>query len=659
MLLQAGAPHAEKALNPGYGPLTKAYESLRAKDYASAISSFNRAIEVSPLRAGIRKDLAYTYLKTGEAELARFQFGEAMRLDPNDFHVALEYAFLCFEAREQANSRKAEARRIFDRIRSAGDPASRSTAERALRNIDDPLKAGIARWLEALTLSSSNFSAHHELATLFERRDDLENAAEHYLKAWRLRPERKSVLLDLGRTWKSLNRVEDANSALLAASRGGEPRAAEAARELLPARYPYVYEFEKALQLDPGNVELRRELGYLQLKMNHPAEAERQFRAITQQSPEDLLSAAQLGFLFLARKDLAGAMPLLDRVLAGKDEELSNRVRAALGMPQNLRERPETPRSAVTAEARVMAERSIQAGYMKDALRYLTIAHESDPVDFEVMLKLGWTHNTLKNDGDAIRWFALAKRSPDPKVAQEAGKAYSNLRPALARVRTTGWIFPVFSSRWKDVFSYGQIKAELKLGKLPFRPYISTRFIGDLRRTTGGPLPQYLSESAFIVGLGVATNHWRGAMAWAEAGTAIGYLNHQMLPDYRGGVAWARSFGTPLGGESPGAFYETTADGVYISRFGKDFLAISQHRLGYSFSALPVQIYWNGNATIDARRQYWANFAESGPGIRFRLPSPLLLSVSFLRGVYFVNGGNPRGPNFFDVRAGFWYAFTH
>ena len=43
-------------------------------------------------------------------------------------------------------------------------------------------------------------------------------------------------------------------------SRGAEPRVAEQARELLNPRYPYVYEFEAALALDPGNADLRREL---------------------------------------------------------------------------------------------------------------------------------------------------------------------------------------------------------------------------------------------------------------------------------------------------------------------------------------------------------------------------------------------------------------
>src|SRR5262249_2256594 len=150
---------------------------------------------------------------------------------------------------------------------------------------------------------------------LAERRDELETAAAHYEKAWRLLPDRRTVLVDLGRVWKLLERMEDGNAALLAASRGGEPRAAESARELLPDRYPYVAEFRRALEIDPGNVELRRELAYLLLRMDRQPEAEVEFRRLTLTAPEDLLSATQLGFLAYARGDQASAMPLFDRVL--------------------------------------------------------------------------------------------------------------------------------------------------------------------------------------------------------------------------------------------------------------------------------------------------------------------------------------------------------
>lgn len=658
-----------QAPDPAYDSLTKAYEAMRARDYDQAIILFLKSIEAAPNRAYIHKDLAYTYLKVGETEAARDQFGEAMRLDPADTHVALEYGFLCYETKQET-----EARRIFDRVRKTEDPASRATAEQAFQNIDQPLKAGIERWSKALAMGQDSFSVHFELAQLAEHRDELELAAEHYGKAWRFLPERKSVLLDLGRVWKALGKSEQANSALLAASRGGEPRSAEAARELLPARYPFINEFRQALELDPKNVELRRELAYLLLKVGKQAEAEQEFKLITRSTPDDLLSAAQLGFLYLGKKNHLDAMPLLERVLKGNDRELASRVRTALHLPPaDVRARAEPSSAPVSSEAKLMAERSLKAGYLKDALKYLTIAHEDDPIDFSVMLKLGWTYNTLHDDNSAVRWFALARKSPDPQISAEAGKAYNNLRPSLARVRTTVWLFPFYSSRWRDVFSYGQIKTEFKLGNLPLRPYVSTRFIGDTKRRIEPSLPQYLSESSFIFGFGIATRHWKGLMAWGEAGEAVSYLGRRpntglMKPDYRGGVSFARGFGHGINSGSRGLFFETNADGVFVSRFQDDVIGYSQNRLGFTpgkvavLGGLETQFYWNGNLTFDAQRQYWANFAESGPGVRFRwpsMPSSLLFSVNVLRGSYTVNQGNPRKPNFFDIRAGFWYALSH
>ena len=130
--------------DPAYQPLERAYQALRDKAYDQAIASFGQALALSPNRASIRKDLAYTLLKVGENEAARDQFGEAMRLDPADQHVALEYAFLCYETKQQA-----EARMIFDRIRKTGEAPFKDTAEQAFQNIDRPLATGIARWLVA------------------------------------------------------------------------------------------------------------------------------------------------------------------------------------------------------------------------------------------------------------------------------------------------------------------------------------------------------------------------------------------------------------------------------------------------------------------------------------------------------------------------------
>jgi Tfp pilus assembly protein PilF len=576
-----------QAADPAYAPLEKAFEALRARNYDVAIDSFERAIAAAPQRADIRKNLAYALLKIGETEAARDQFAEAMRLDSTDQHVALEYAFLCYETKQQAI-----ARRVFDRLRRTGD----KTAEDAFQNIDKPLAEGIARWTAALAMSPDNFSAHEELARLAEQRDDLSLAAEHYERAWRLKPSERSLLLDLGRVWKAQGRQEDAMSALLAASRGAQPRVAEKARELLPSRYPYVYEFQNAIKIDSSNADLRRELADLLVAMNH---------------------------------------------------------RPVLG---------EAP--ARIENAKTMAEKSLKAGYLNDALRYLLAAQEADPQDFEVMLKLGWTYNMLHDDRDAIRWFDLASQSEDPGIALEAAKAYKNLKPQFQRFRFTVWAFPFYSSRWRDGFGYGQVKEEMKLGGLPLRVYLGARFIGDTRGTIG---TEYLSESSIIFEVGLSTAAWRGLSGWAEAGESVKYVSGAAIPDYRGGLSYAKGFGHMMGGLK-GWFAESNDDGVYVSRFQNDMLLYSQNRTGYTFASaedllggFQAQLYWNYNLTTDRLKQYWANYVETGPGIRFKsavLPKGMLFSVNFLRGVYLANEDNPRRPNFFDLRAGFWYAFT-
>jgi len=619
--------------------LDRAYTALRARDYDVAVPAFLAAIQTAPGRADIRKDLAYTLLKIGEPALARDQFHAGMQLDPTDTAAALEYAFLCYETKQQA-----EARRVFDRLRRTGN----AVAEQAFHNIDDPLAAGIIRWQKAIDMGGDNFSGHFELATLAEQRDELLLAATHFERAWRLLPDRRTVLVDLGRVWLAMGRTGDATAALLAASHGGEPRAAELARELLPARYPFVSEFRQALALDPNNHDLRRALGYLLLRMGGESEAEVEFRILTQNAPEDLLSATQLGFLLYARGEKTAATPLFDRVLAGQDDDLANRVRAVLRMPQVLR--PRAASAPQSIDARIMAERSIKAGYLKDAVKYLEAAHESDPGDFDVMRKLGWTNNILRRDDVAWRWFDLARRSPDPTIAADAERGFRNLRAAVQRYRTTAWLFPLFSTRWHDLFAYGQVKTEINL-RFPVHPYVSMRFVGDTRRTLGAASPQYLSESSFILAVGATTRTWRGIRAWGEAGTAISYLKGHMLPDYRGGLSVARS----LRREGSAWLADAAVDALYLSRFNQDFLVYTQSRAGYDFG--PVQLYWNGNVTIDARREDWANFVETGPGLRAPLAKSMYLTFNLLRGAYLIDTPSRRA-TFTDVRTGFWYAFT-
>jgi hypothetical protein len=666
--LEAQPPPPGQTADPVYAPLEKAYEALRARNYDSAIAGFKEAIAIAPERPSVRKDLAYVLLKVGETAAARDQFAEALGLDPGDDRTALEYAFLCYESVQ--TDQQIIARRIFDRLRNTENQTEAAVATRAFENIDRPLREGIERWRKAVELSPASFTGHETLARLLEQHDEPGTAAAEYALAWHSRPDRRELLVDLGRTLraaanegkaghegKTQDHEEDALAALLAASRGAEPRVAEEAREMLPKRYPYVYEFQHALALDPLNIELRRELAYLHLQMSNRADAAREFEILLKDAPGDAAAAAEL------------------RLLRSKPVTSPGQEKEGLRTP-----RLDSGTADPLANSKTLGEKSLEKGYLKDALKYLQIAHENDPLDFEVMLKLGWAYNLLNDDAQAIRWFDLAQRSPDPKTAAEAAKAYRNLKPAFERFRTTVWAFPMFSTRWHDAFAYAQIKTELRLPRWFVHPYASMRFIGDSQGAVnvasvanGGP--QYLSERGVILALGASTSQYHGANAWFEAGEMLRYSpsagdTGRLVPDYRGGVSFTKGIGGLLARGGHWLFAETNDDGIFVSRFGNDTLLYSQNRAGYTLRSMEtlraigsihVQVYWNGNARVDVLRQYWANYAETGPGVRFRFEEwrvPLRFSIDAMRGAYLVNQGNPRRPNFNDVRVGIWYAFT-
>ena len=305
-----------------------AYESLKTKDYLSAINSFRQAISVLSERAALRKDFAYALLKAGRREDARDQFKASLDLEPTDDRAALEYAFLCYETKMEI-----DARRTFLRLQSSTDDEIRRTASTAFNNIDTQLRDGIARWTQAVAAAPGQYSAHEELARLAEQRDETALALTHYREAFRLKPDRRRLMLDIAR----VTLPEDAIALRLSLSRASEPRLAEEARALLPARYPYLYEFERAISLDPSNAALRREHAFLLLAMDRKPEAKSAFADLLRVQPDDETARRQLD------------------LLEGRTQP-----------PPRL-----SPKQ--------MARRSFEMSYLNDALRYYRAALEDSP----------------------------------------------------------------------------------------------------------------------------------------------------------------------------------------------------------------------------------------------------------------------------------------
>jgi Tfp pilus assembly protein PilF len=542
--------------------LDEAYTALRERRLEDAARRFELGLKEKPDHLLARKDYAYTLLRLGETQTARDQFGIVFEVDPKDWTSALEYGFLCHETQKRA-----EARRVFNRVRREADGPPRETAERAFASVDGQLEAGIKQWLEASRQRPEADSVHEELARLAEERDELELAEKHYAEAFRLKPAKRHFLLNLAAVREKLGKTVEAHAAWLAAFQSPDVRTSERARERLPEGEP----------------------------------------------PPEVLRIA---------KSYAAPAPV-----AVKKGDLS---------------------------AIDMADRSFQLGYLRDALQYYEAVEKANPGNGKVELRLGWTNHMLGENREAYRWFAKARKSSDPAVAVEARQAWKNLRPEQATVRPTIWVAPMYSTRWGSAFAYGQVKAEFRAGRLPFRPYATLRFAAD---SGAANVPMPLSERAITPALGIATKPWKRISLWAEGGGNIGNTHG---PDARAGVNHAKGYGHLLGSETPGAFYVMENGVNYASRFGNNIMFGTQNRVGYTLGR--VQAGWLVGASTDTRREYWANFVELGPSMRMTvpgLPAGMVINAEFVRGRNFFNEYNPRKPDYWDLRVGLLYALTY
>ncbi len=656
LLVQAPAPGAP---DPAYANLDRAYQALRAKDLDAAEAEFRRAAQVSPQRPDIHKELAYLYVRMGETEKAVAERETIRKLAPQDGENLMALGYLYFETRLEHMGVE-----MFELASRHPDREVRESAAEALAGVRRQYEPQIRRWKRLVEADPKNESARWELAQLYFKVRELREAIEQVLAFRRLRPDDLASLNELGRLYRLVGDEQTARAYFVLAWRSRDPRVREFGREGLGPGYPSVADFRRALELDPRNNSLRRDLAYLYLNLQQPRQAVAEFERIIAQEPEDWQSVAQLAMLYVDAGQGARARPLLERVMQRAHPDLARKAAETLlrigGADQKEKERLEQMRGGYTA---------LSANNLRAAAEMFEGAWRIDPACAAVPLQLGWIYNMLHQDAVAVQWFKLAGNSADPYVAATARRAIRNLEMGLRRVVYTFWSNPVISSRWQDVFGYAQWKAELKIKKLPFRPYVSLRFNGDARTRSQDPAALFYSDGGWTAGIGVFAQPRKDLYLWGEVGNTLSYYRRpvpgtdRLYPDYRGGATWFRTFGPMLYTDLPGyrRFTELAVASIFISRYSNDVFNYVQTRTGLHLPRVGLmnsQAYVAVNFVKDVRDLYWANFLEAGPGFTFGFRNfpQMQTSVGLYRGSYTRNLYNPRRPNFWDLRLNIWYA---
>ncbi len=419
-----------------------------------------------------------------------------------------------------------------------------------------------------------------------------------------------------------------------------------------------VHLFLKALEADPGNTSLRKDLAYLYVRQGSWLSAAGQFEVIHRAHPEDLATALQLGFLYnrMKRDDLSAEY--FKAAAQSQDPKISESARQAL---KNLRDDTIRARKEQGYELLRQNRRS-------EAIPVFEEVYRQDPHDDSTMMQLGYLYDAEEQKKKAESMFRAAAASTDPKLAEQARTALRTMHGIESAWFGSLYFAPFYASRFGNEINSLNAKVGLRPSQY-FQPYIGLRLTRDTRSQTGR-LPVIFSDNTAVLSLGIQSQPFGPtAVVYAEAGTALSLLGDpqhgRAIPDYRAGISWFRPWGLGLTraaretSRRAALFGEAYSDVAYYSRYGQNVIGYLQLKEGLTLPQKrisPLQVFAAVNLIKDSKSDFYNNIVEFGPGLRFvplkKLPM-LQVQAQYLRGSYMTEGRrirNSYGPNYNDYR---------
>jgi superkiller protein 3 len=325
------APLPEPVMDGVEPEVRRQLESRRAEAESLAAEPDADAGELAQ-RYGTLGGLYLVYGFTVAAEPA---LGNARALSPDDFRWHYLLASLL-----QATGRQEAAIEAYRRALELEPsyPAALIRFGEALLDLARPAEA--AEVFERAIAGRPSAAGHFGRGRAAAATGDWQGAVEHYERALELQPSASAVRYPLGLAYRELGRLDRARGLLaghgpveptfpdpvMAGLRGlatgssihfarGRNALGEADLETAVA------EFERALEIDPGNAAVRRALGLALLRAGDPARAAEQYREATRADPASALN----------HKDLSRAL-----LEAGRWEEAAAAAQRAVELAPEL-----------------------------------------------------------------------------------------------------------------------------------------------------------------------------------------------------------------------------------------------------------------------------------------------------------------------------------
>jgi Tfp pilus assembly protein PilF len=415
---------------------------------------------------------------------------------------------------------------------------------------------------------------------------------------------------------------------------------------------------DSLIEEDPSNMRLRMERGYARLALGQRAEAADDFALVALAPGEFQAQALAASKASAAEPSAADRDARTDALLNEGYDALrrGDKPGARAKFSEALLEDP--GRTIISKQLGYM---SIADGNLSQAVQELEGVRRLAPLDYETALELGYIYDSLHEDAAALKSFAAALPSPDPKIRGAAAAALKNIRARSNPFYLDVYAAPYNSSRFGDKIAYFEASAGWKPDPDgPFSLYFGTRYTED-SLSRGGTVPEIYSDNYVSLdpGIRIQPKGWNANLTaeWGPAFNLVRSASHPDATEFDGRVVLAdyRYW------DAPHRLFADAGGSVgFYSRYQDDVIGYLQLRAGdkvWDDHKSQLSLYVPLNVYKDTNADFYNNAVEVGVGLEIQPWTKLNLKfrAEALRGTYMgiagpEGGPNPYGPHYDDVR---------